>query len=74
MTWVIAFEDGDDKHFWRMEIYKRGEFLEYGKVKTFKTKEDAVKFMLSETDSRAFDFFAKEVSNKEIKAYEEKAK
>ena len=42
MVFVIAFKDGEDINYWRIENYTdEGEFIGYGDVKTFETKEQA---------------------------------
>ena len=66
MVWVIAFEDGDDLNYWRTELYDSDdEFIGYGDIETFKTKEQAEDFRLKYTDSRCFDFYSTEIRKDE---------
>ena len=70
MVWVIAFKDGDDLYYWRTENFNDvDEFINYGSVKTFETEEECEKFMYDYTDSRNFDFYPAEISQKEVDDY-----
>ena len=69
--WAIAFKDGEDSYFWRTELYNEsGEFIDYAEVKTFKTKDECEEFRGKYTDSHAFDFYAKEITQEELDKYE----
>jgi hypothetical protein len=71
--WVIAFKDGEDINYWRIEILdKNGDFEGYGKVKTFDNKAECEKWILDYTDSRAFDFYATEITEQKLNDYENK--
>jgi hypothetical protein len=61
MVWVIKFKDGEDIYHYREEIYNdKGEFEDYGLIKTFKTKKEAQAF-IDTLDSREFERWAEEV-------------
>ena len=69
-VWVISFTDVKEE-FWREEINDYlGNFFDYGKVKTFKTKNACDEFIVKNTDSRAYDFYSKEITQKELETYE----
>ena len=73
-VWVIAFKDGDTLHYWRNEIYRGGEFMDYGKVRYFLDEEKCKKFMYNETDSHAYDFYITQITKEELDKYEEEMK
>lgn len=65
--WAIAFNDLDERNFWREELYSEtGEFIDYGEVMLFDSYELAKKGLLM-TDSRAFDFYIMELTKEELK-------
>lgn len=72
-TWVIAFLDSEEE-FFREEIYKDNEFINYGNVLTFESRKEAEKFILENTDSSAYDFYSKIIDSEELNKYENKYK
>ena len=62
MIFVIAFKDCNEEHYYRKEILdKNNDFLEYGEVEEFETREEAKDFLLENCDVRAYDFYVKEL-------------
>ena len=61
MKFVIAFKDGDIEHYYRKEIYEKGEFIDYGMVISFDSKKEAEEFMYENCDFHAYNFYVKKV-------------
>jgi len=61
MVYVIKFKDGEDIYCYHEEILdKDGNVVDYGLIKTFKTKKEAQAF-LDTLDSREFERWIVEV-------------
>lgn len=72
--WAIAFNE-TYRHFWRYEISdEKGDFKEYGKVALFENYKTAYKFMIENTDSRAYDFYVIELTEEELRSIADKDK
>jgi hypothetical protein len=71
MVWVIAFKDVKVE-YWREEFYFKDEFMGYGKVKTFKDKNECEAFIIAELDSKEYDFYSTEITDDELNDYETK--
>lgn len=69
--WVIAFVDVDEEYY-RYELYEdNGDFKGYGMVILFNSKKEAEKYRLANCDSRAYDFYTKEITLEELNKYDE---
>ena len=74
MVWVIAFMDSKEE-FYREEIVNKDEeVIDYGKVLTFDSKEETEVWITDYTDSSAFDFYSKWISETDLENYEKEYK
>lgn len=74
MVWVIAFVDVKEEYY-RYELYDDdGNFKDYGMVCVFNSKEEAEMYIKKYTDSNAYDFYAKEITEQDRVDYEAEMK